>query len=173
MTFSYVVPIQPRPSREELEWAWKFTVFARADGRCQHCGKQTRLDACHIEARHINPAREFDPDNGVALCRSCHMQFDHKVKARPSGRPVGYRMPAEFRERMREVGKRRAQTPGFAEEARQRALAMWDRQGRKHHPRPCEHCGAMITGHKSSTGARFCSAACHYAFRKGKPRSGY
>lgn len=171
-SFTYIVPVQADASSTERLWAWRFTVIARAAGKCQECGSEGRLDACHLIPKRKRPDLRFDPDNGIAMCRSCHMSHDHKRGHRPSGRPVGYRMPHEFRERMREVGLRRAQEPGFAEGRRQSALDRWDRDGRK--PlRPCDNCGAMLTRRQVSGNARFCSSSCHYAFRTGKARSGY
>lgn len=169
---SYIVPVQADASNSELLWAWRFTVIARAAGKCQECGIEGRLDACHLIPKRTRPDLRFDPDNGIAMCRSCHMIHDHKRGHRPSGRPPGFTMPRELRDRLREVGKRRAAVPGFAEGRRQSAIAYWDRVGRK--PlRPCDACGTMLTRRQVSADSRFCSSSCHYAFRKGKPRSGY
>ena len=174
---TYVVSTQPNPSREELEWAWKFTVFARAAGHCQHCGKQTRLDACHVESRASRPDLEFDPENGVALCRACHIRFDVGNGQRPHwGAMTGSLHTEETKRRIGESHRKRAEawTPEEREVRRQQTLRQWDRHGRKHVPKPCENCGEMISPRQAAyQPARFCSAACHYAFRTGKPRSGY
>jgi len=168
----YIVPVQVDASDNELRWAWRFTVIARGRGRCQQCGQEEKLDACHLIPKKKRPDLRFDPDNGIALCRSCHMSYDHQFGHRVSGRPVGYQMPDSFRERMREVGKLRAATdPSFPKFWKAGVAAK--KRNAKTEPRPCENCGVMIIGTKQYRGNRFCSPACHYAFRTGKQRSGY
>ena len=49
---------------------------------CAVCGKTDRLEAHHIEPFHINPSRELDPKNLIALCEgmksvNCHLWFGH------------------------------------------------------------------------------------------------
>jgi len=169
----YVVSLQPNPSHEELEWAWKFTVFARANGICRHCGKQVRLDACHIKSREQYPELQFEPNNGIALCRACHMSFDHRVHNRPSGRHWGYRLSTETKQLISQKNKIAHNTPEYLKSASERSLAQWDRQGRKEHQQYCKGCGKQITKQQQRASNKFCSAPCHYKYRTGKPRSGY
>mgnify|MGYP001600438652 CR=1 FL=1 len=166
----YIVPLQPNPTRQELHFAWYFTILAKADGQCQHCHKQTKLDTCHIQSKREHPELEFDPDNGIALCRSCHLKYDHNNGHRKSGRPRGYQMPDTFKQLLSDKSKLSHNTPEYLAAASLRAKAQWDKQGRKHLPKPCEHCGTIFN---SRTRDRFCSTTCSYAFRTGKPRSGW
>jgi hypothetical protein len=169
----YVVCLQPNPSKEELDWAWKFTVFSRANGYCQQCGKQVRLDACHIKNREQYPEFQFEPENGIALCRNCHMKFDHRVHNRPSGRPLGYHLSLETKQLMSVKSKEAHNTPEYLKQARIRTIKQWDKQGRKDHQQLCKGCGEQLTKPQQRANNKFCSPSCHYKYRTGKPRSGY
>lgn len=164
--YEFLVPLQVRPTREELYWAWKFTVLGRAEQACQECNKAVRLDACHIKSRRQHPESAYDPKNGIALCRSCHMRRDHTNRDRPSGRPAGMKMAPEVGQKISAARQRWFSDPANREKNRQAVLRGWEGR-RKRFPHSCENCGQDFIG------GRFCSAACHYAFRTGKPRSGY
>jgi len=168
----YAVKLQPNPSKEELEWAWKFTVFAKANGHCQHCDKQVRLDGCHIKSIEQFPELQFDPQNGIALCRHCHLMFDHRLHNRPNGHPFGYHPSEKTKELQSIKSKLSHNTPEYLKQARLITLKQWDRQGRKP-DRNCEQCGQPLTRKLIALNQRFCSAKCHYKFRTGKPRKGY
>ncbi len=170
MSYEYIVPIPVMASKNTLYWLWWITVITRANGLCEKCRKAKKLDAAHLEPRKKAPDRAFDPNNGTALCRSCHLKYDHAKGHRPSGRPFGTKMSREW---CRKHSKRMSTIyadPERREIARKRAISQWDRQGRKHDPnKPCENCGEP----RGRGDRRFCSAACHYEFRTGKVRSGY
>lgn len=54
---------------------WRVSVFERDEYTCQGCGaggKDTYLNAHHIEPRHESPEKETDINNGVTLCIECH-----------------------------------------------------------------------------------------------------
>src|SRR5437660_10287404 len=58
------------------EWAAiREHVLARAASRCQACRVRRRLDVHHVVKRSQGGS-DFDPDQLVALCRSCHAQTD-------------------------------------------------------------------------------------------------
>jgi len=56
---------------------WKQTVKKHAGFKCEKCGKTEYLQAHHIIPR-TNYALRFDLENGVALCRKCHIYWAHK-----------------------------------------------------------------------------------------------
>lgn len=173
IAYEYIVPLRRNPSAEERRWAWKFTVLARANGKCQNCGALDRLLECaHIEAKRDNPARAYDPDNGMALCSRCHRQHDWARGHRTPTRGFGWKHSPETIEKMRKSNKTRGNDP--EERARRSASteASWDVRGRK--PlRDCEGCGTPLTRSQVTRNNRFCSYACCKRYRVGKPRSGY
>lgn len=70
-----------RASHEYIEW--RNSVFKRDFYRCQCCGAKNGdgsgeavvLNAHHIKNWADNPAERYDIDNGITLCKSCHMLF--------------------------------------------------------------------------------------------------
>lgn len=66
-----------RNSKKYTEW--RKEVYKRDNWICQYCGKKCKKD---IIAHHINvfsefPDLRFDINNGITLCRSCHLKM-HK-----------------------------------------------------------------------------------------------
>lgn len=62
-------------SSEELS-IWSKEVLNRANFKCEICG-DTATDAHHIEPKKLQPMLALDPDNGLALCKSCHYKYGH------------------------------------------------------------------------------------------------
>ena len=62
--------------RGTLEWKnWRESVFKRDDYTCQEC----RQYSGYLEPNHIIPLRSsmkriFDVNNGITLCRPCHVK---------------------------------------------------------------------------------------------------
>jgi HNH endonuclease len=57
---------------------WRNAVLARDEYRCQNCGRQCRkhekgLAAHHIRGYASEPELRFELNNGLTLCRRCHM----------------------------------------------------------------------------------------------------
>jgi 5-methylcytosine-specific restriction enzyme A len=52
-------------------------VRRRADGCCERCGREANM----LDVHHRIPLKDgglpYDPDNLVALCRSCHRALEH------------------------------------------------------------------------------------------------
>ena len=69
---------------KKLDKAWSEAI--RKSGRCEVCGKTTRLNAHHFYSRSIRIVR-WDMDNGFCLCVGCHV-FSSKFSA--------HKTPAEF-----------------------------------------------------------------------------
>lgn len=72
------------------------------DGACLNCGSTDYLQCAHIITRSYKSIR-VDPDNAVALCRSCHIRF--------TMRPLEWELWVEER------------FPGRLAELREKALA--------------------------------------------------
>lgn len=53
----------------------KFSRLIRSrDGACRKCGTTEHLQCAHIVSRTYLRTRH-DPENAIALCRSCHVRF--------------------------------------------------------------------------------------------------
>lgn len=62
----------------KCEHVWREIV--RLPCECARCGKKAPkqwFDAAHVFTRSI-PSMQFEPDNGVCLCRKCHRQWQHE-----------------------------------------------------------------------------------------------
>jgi len=61
---------------------WRKQVFERDNYTCQKCGQiGYELNAHHIESYRENENKRTDIDNGVTLCRKCHVEF-HSLHGR-------------------------------------------------------------------------------------------
>lgn len=61
------------------------TVLQRDNWTCQRCGKRGgRLEVHHIESWNSHPELRHSPENGVTLCRPCHLA-EHRGRPRPEG----------------------------------------------------------------------------------------
>ena len=64
--------------RDERYVRWRNAVLERDGYRCQKCGRQCKkferaLAAHHVRAYATNIDARYDVDNGLTLCRPCHM----------------------------------------------------------------------------------------------------
>jgi hypothetical protein len=63
-----------RGGRDYMDW--QEAVFKRDGCRCQKCGKKDKkLNAHHLWSFLANEDLRFNVDNGVTLCRKCHIRF--------------------------------------------------------------------------------------------------
>ena len=53
---------------------WRAQVIRR-DKVCQVCGSNQKREAHHIDCGSYYPKQRYDIENGVCLCRSCHVQY--------------------------------------------------------------------------------------------------
>lgn len=71
-------------------YEWKTAVLTASGWKCSSCGVEhgaccpccghiTYLHAHHIESFADNEAKRYDPTNGIALCKKCHMK-EHRSK---------------------------------------------------------------------------------------------
>ncbi|EHH01510.1 DUF6291 domain-containing protein [Paraprevotella clara] len=67
--------------RESSEYKhWRKNVFRRDNYTCRHCGKYGgKLNAHHVKPFSTYPDLRFNVNNGVTLCRECHIQL-HKLE---------------------------------------------------------------------------------------------
>lgn len=77
----------PKQKRTERKWPeyrdWRFAVFKRDNFTCQCCGDHNyegRHGSICLEAHHLynyadNKDKVFDLNNGITLCKSCHIKF--------------------------------------------------------------------------------------------------
>jgi 5-methylcytosine-specific restriction endonuclease McrA len=63
--------------RPSLVQHWARLVKHR-DGKCVNCGSKKELNAHHVESYAKNESLRFDVNNGITLCRACHIDY-HKV----------------------------------------------------------------------------------------------
>lgn len=67
-----------RTSKEMNEW--RKGVFIRDNYTCQSCGKVGgKLNAHHIKPFSLFPKLRFDINNGLTLCKKCHIEH-HKIE---------------------------------------------------------------------------------------------
>jgi 5-methylcytosine-specific restriction endonuclease McrA len=65
-----------RHSREYL--VWRNSVIKKANGKCQKCGNISPLEAHHIISLHKDFSLALVEENGIALCKSCHIEEEGK-----------------------------------------------------------------------------------------------
>jgi hypothetical protein len=63
-------------STSELK-TWRKKIYAKDNNTCQYCGGNHRINAHHIYTYHDNKDIGFEIDNGITLCKKCHIAF-HK-----------------------------------------------------------------------------------------------
>jgi 5-methylcytosine-specific restriction endonuclease McrA len=66
--------------RDERYLRWRNAVLERDAYRCRRCGRRCKKLERGLAAHHIRPyatdvEARYDVDNGVTLCRSCHMEL--------------------------------------------------------------------------------------------------
>ena len=62
---------------------WRTQVYMRDHYECQHCGihcKSGEIVAHHIKSFADYEHLRFYVDNGITLCRSCHLSLHHKQR---------------------------------------------------------------------------------------------
>ena len=59
-------------------WSSVRKNFLKKNNTCAACGTNKGLEVHHIEPVHINPDKELDENNLIALCSGkCHLLFGH------------------------------------------------------------------------------------------------
>ena len=62
--------------RNSIEYKlWREAVYVKDYWTCQKCGKKgDKIDAHHLKSFSLFPELRFAIDNGITLCRKCHIQ---------------------------------------------------------------------------------------------------
>jgi len=61
--------------------AWSGKILERDDFSCKMCGGDEKLEAHHIiPVRELNPVDLFNINNGITICRRCHMKIHLREK---------------------------------------------------------------------------------------------
>lgn len=77
-----------KPKLNRLEWlnrteykAWRTQVFKRDNYTCQNCDKRGgKIQAHHIIPVSADESRIIDADNGITLCKKCHLGIKGREK---------------------------------------------------------------------------------------------
>lgn len=64
----------PKSRDNKPYYEWRRKVFDRDDNKCVKCGSKDKLDPHHIIEWDDAPELRLDVDNGMTLCRKCHMK---------------------------------------------------------------------------------------------------
>lgn len=66
---------------------WQKAVFIKDEYKCQHCGTKDKLVAHHKIPWRESKELRFEIDNGLTLCKSCHMRhhYENATKRFPKG----------------------------------------------------------------------------------------
>jgi hypothetical protein len=77
-----VMLVNEREIHSQQLTKWRRGVFSRDRHRCRICGVRggTYLQAHHIKRWSDYPELRFEIDNGVTLCRDCHLHIVHQGK---------------------------------------------------------------------------------------------
>jgi len=69
---------------------WRVAVKNRDNHTCQLCGSGESVIAHHIKDTYDFPALSLDMQNGMTLCRTCHINLHHRIKLPASEKPRVY-----------------------------------------------------------------------------------
>jgi len=74
-----VTPVHEIERRSGSYAAWRVNIFERDRYTCQSCGvRGTVLHAHHIKSFSKHPSLRMDLENGITLCKECHLNAHRK-----------------------------------------------------------------------------------------------
>lgn len=59
---------------------WREMVLKRDKYKCQNCYSKTKLEVHHIKSFYGYPDLRMDINNGVTLCKTCHIELHKKER---------------------------------------------------------------------------------------------
>lgn len=62
------------------DYLWQRSVKERDNFTCQHCHTTTHLHAHHVKPQAAFPELMHDINNGITLCRDCHLDEHRRMK---------------------------------------------------------------------------------------------
>ena len=84
-----ITPVNDKIRHGKKYDLWRKAIYLRDNYTCKECGKQyIGIIAHHIKAFADYPELRFDIDNGVTLCRSCHLKLHQANKGRGGCKPA-------------------------------------------------------------------------------------
>lgn len=60
---------------------WRECVLSQNSYTCQSCGSKQNLEAHHIKSFAEHEAKRYETDNGITLCKKCHMALHAKERS--------------------------------------------------------------------------------------------
>jgi len=72
-------PYYDRPNQSQ----WRDLVLTHDNNECQLCGATKELHAHHFEGIELNPVESADVDNGITLCKKCHIIVHNQEGCKP------------------------------------------------------------------------------------------
>jgi 5-methylcytosine-specific restriction endonuclease McrA len=67
--------------RKSARRLWTLSVKRRDGFKCAHCSSTIKLHAHHVKPKAQHPDYEFDIDNGITLCESCHLDEHRRLRS--------------------------------------------------------------------------------------------
>lgn len=65
---------------------WRENVLIRDDYTCKHCGTKIELEVHHIKKFSEFEDERYEINNGVTLCKQCHMELHRLERCKVNGR---------------------------------------------------------------------------------------
>lgn len=66
--------------RSKPHFKWSLAVKERDGYICKHCGSNRWLHAHHIKPKAMHPELALEIDNGLTLCRDCHLAEHRRIR---------------------------------------------------------------------------------------------
>jgi predicted restriction endonuclease len=68
----------------DMRDTWNRRIYRRDGNKCSMCGSQENLHAHHVKPVKTNPELKCSIENGITLCKNCHM-IAHRIISADGG----------------------------------------------------------------------------------------